>query len=105
MTIPQPSTLKQERLLPMQSEERLHSALRQALVQHEARLEEHTDPDDIAALVQHRSERARAEILAALTRMEEGTYGWCQGCGQSIATDRLEVVPHTRLCASCARQG
>jgi RNA polymerase-binding transcription factor DksA len=37
--------------------------------------------------------------------MEEGTYGWCQGCGEAIATDRLEAVPHTRLCASCAREG
>ena len=37
----------------------------------------------------------------ALTRIEEGTYGVCVNCNQSIPKARLEAVPWTRLCRSC----
>lgn len=42
-------------------------------------------------------------IRAALDRMEEGTYGDCQKCGNEIAMERLEAVPHAALCRDCAR--
>ena len=30
-------------------------------------------------------------------------FGKCRGCGATIATERLEVVPETDLCATCQR--
>ena len=41
------------------------------------------------------------EFEDALVRLEEGRYGTCQSCGASIPTERLEVIPQTRLCAAC----
>lgn len=43
-----------------------------------------------------------AAIRAALTRIEEGTYGECVQCGEDIAEARLDLIPHTPLCAACA---
>lgn len=104
MTIPQRSNWTHDRPLAPRVEEQLHTVLQEALHQHEARLDEQVEADDIAALVQRRSERARAEILEALSRMEDGSYGWCQRCDRPIPTDRLEIVPHTRHCSVCARE-
>jgi RNA polymerase-binding transcription factor DksA len=41
-------------------------------------------------------------IQAALTRIEEGTYGECVKCGEEISVERLESVPHTPFCRKCA---
>ena len=43
----------------------------------------------------------RAEVVAALERMGEGTYGICEQCGREIALERLDALPSTRLCVSC----
>ncbi len=37
----------------------------------------------------------------ALERIEEGSYGFCEECGEPISDDRLEIVPHCRLCIEC----
>ena len=37
----------------------------------------------------------------ALERIENGSYGYCEECGAPISDDRLEAVPHCRLCISC----
>jgi DnaK suppressor protein len=41
-------------------------------------------------------------IGAALTRLDEGTFGACAGCGQPIPFARLEARPYTPYCVSCA---
>lgn len=43
-------------------------------------------------------------IDAALTRMDDGTYGSCVGCGQPIGTERLEALPWTTQCIECKRK-
>lgn len=43
-----------------------------------------------------------AKINAAFARMEEGEFGFCVTCGDEIATERLDVVPHTPFCRKCA---
>ena len=40
-------------------------------------------------------------IQEALERMDEGTYGICEGCESEIAEGRLEALPFTRLCVTC----
>jgi DnaK suppressor protein len=42
------------------------------------------------------------DIDAALGKLEAGTYGQCESCGQDIADARLEAMPAARLCMSCA---
>lgn len=42
-------------------------------------------------------------IDAALSRLASGEYGFCTRCGAEIAPARLDVLPATPFCASCAR--
>lgn len=38
------------------------------------------------------------DVEHALERLDEGTYGTCETCGQPIADARLEAMPATRFC-------
>ncbi len=42
------------------------------------------------------------EVEDALAKLEAGTYGACESCGQQIAEARLEAKPAARLCITCA---
>jgi RNA polymerase-binding protein DksA len=55
----------------------------------------------MGALVRQ-TERQLAEIDAAVTRLDAGTYGRCESCGGPIGEARLEVRPTARLCIACA---
>jgi DnaK suppressor protein len=44
------------------------------------------------------------DVEQALARMDAGTYGTCERCGQPIDEERLEAIPAVRLCMSCKRQ-
>ncbi len=41
------------------------------------------------------------EVEHALHKFEEGTYGLCDNCGQSIDPARLEALPQANLCLKC----
>jgi DnaK suppressor protein len=45
--------------------------------------------------------RQMASIQAALARIDAGTYGVCETCGETISTARLSAMPMARLCVSC----
>ena len=45
------------------------------------------------------------DIDDALARMAAHTYGACQSCGGPIPLERLEVIPHARLCVGCSARG
>ncbi len=45
-----------------------------------------------------------AVIRAALKRMDEGGYGQCTSCGEEISAERLDVLPFTPFCRTCARE-
>jgi RNA polymerase-binding transcription factor DksA len=45
--------------------------------------------------------RALYDLDEALRRLYGGTYGVCESCGKPIAPERLDVVPHARLCVPC----
>ncbi len=48
-------------------------------------------------------EKAQLEqIVAALRRLEDGTYGSCNCCGGPIPVERLMVFPETLACSTCA---
>jgi RNA polymerase-binding transcription factor DksA len=42
------------------------------------------------------------DVQAALVKLDTEGFGICEGCGQSIAPDRLEAKPAARLCMECA---
>jgi DnaK suppressor protein len=39
-----------------------------------------------------------AEVERALQKLDDGTYGLCETCGQPIAPARLEAMPAARFC-------
>jgi DnaK suppressor protein len=41
------------------------------------------------------------EVANALRRIDDGSYGKCQGCEVEIARKRLEVFPAARYCIEC----
>ena len=43
-----------------------------------------------------------AEVDDALRRVDAGTYGICERCGQPIAGERLAARPFARYCMACA---
>ena len=45
--------------------------------------------------------RTRLQLDAALQRLDEGTYGLCEDCLQSINEKRLEAVPFAVRCIEC----
>ena len=42
-----------------------------------------------------------ADIDKALGKIETGSYGICESCGNEISTDLLEVDPESKLCKIC----
>ena len=48
-----------------------------------------------------RDGRLLYHIDKALERIEDGSYGLCHSCNGSISRERLEAVPHARLCIQC----
>jgi len=57
--------------------------------------------DNIIGLVD--SERKiLIEVNDALSRIEDGTYGICEGRGEPIPKQRLKAIPWTRYCVACA---
>jgi DnaK suppressor protein len=43
-----------------------------------------------------------ARTERALAKLDEGTYGICDSCGEPIAPARLEAMPDVTLCVTCA---
>lgn len=55
--------------------------------------------------IARQAEEAAAEAAAAIARLDAGTYGVCESCGQRIAPARLAARPTARLCVVCASGG
>ena len=46
----------------------------------------------------------RADVVRALEKLDEGTYGICDRCGALIPEERLEARPWSVLCVACASE-
>ncbi|MCM0081710.1 TraR/DksA C4-type zinc finger protein [Geomonas sp. Red32] len=43
------------------------------------------------------------QLEEAQKRLEAGTYGRCESCGEPISVERLRAVPFTPFCVGCQR--
>src|SRR5262245_47152206 len=60
--------------------------------------------EDVAIEMLENEAQVLSEVLDALDRIQQGTFGRCEQCEQPISRERLEALPHSRFCAQCARQ-
>ncbi|WP_213450517.1 TraR/DksA family transcriptional regulator [Rhizomonospora bruguierae] len=47
----------------------------------------------------------RGQVELALQRLDDGGYGMCEGCGEPIPVERLEVFPSATSCVACKQVG
>lgn len=59
-----------------------------------------TEADRNAASVQT-TQSQRADVLAALARVDDGSYGLCVDCGKPVPDARLDARPATPRCVPC----
>jgi DnaK suppressor protein len=48
--------------------------------------------------------RSLEQIIGALGRIADGSYGCCEKCETPIPAERLEVLPHARFCVPCQQK-
>jgi DnaK suppressor protein len=49
------------------------------------------------------SARTEIEMIKqAITRLDNGQYGFCQVCGEPISKKRLIALPYSTMCINCA---
>ncbi|SDW28730.1 transcriptional regulator, TraR/DksA family [Ruegeria halocynthiae] len=56
----------------------------------------------MAKAQQVRRDTEKHRLQAALIRMEENEFGYCEDCGEEIAQGRLELDLAASKCVSCA---
>jgi DnaK suppressor protein len=71
------------------------------------------DPTDRATLeadrnftlrIRDRERKLIGKIKDALERIDQGTYGICESCGEDISDERLKARPVTTLCIECKKK-
>ena len=96
-------------LLTDQLEELLHQA-DDTVSDMTAQKENFPDPTDRASLeadrnfmlrIRDREHKLIKKIKKALERIENGTFGICESCGEDISLGRLKARPVTTQCIDC----
>lgn len=95
-----------------QLEDRLDQLRRRTgAVERDLRRLQHPDSEERATeaendqVLEHLGDGGREEITrieAAIARMEAGSYGTCDLCGEPIPDARLQALPFASTCVDCA---
>jgi len=56
---------------------------------------------DLLTRLEGRERHQLDEIQSAQARLESGTFGVCEGCGDAIPLSRLRALPWARHCLTC----
>lgn len=59
---------------------------------------------DLNLRILERDSSRVVDIIRALTRIEQGTYGICELCEEEIGLERLEASPVATLCIACKKR-
>ncbi len=58
--------------------------------------------DEVVDAIGNETAQSIRSIQAALDRIESGSYGICDSCGDEIGKARLQVVPEATRCIECS---
>ena len=78
-----------------------------ALSERDIEMEEAAQKANLTAIFEQLDELEQGEIEAidrALTKMAAASYGTCEKCNKRISLRRLETMPASPFCKSCAQQ-
>jgi RNA polymerase-binding protein DksA len=95
-------TLHQENSTSL--EEETGELVSSSLDDHMGDLATETHDRELEYGLEDNAEAVLSEIDAALTRIDDGTYGKCQVCGREIDRARLEARPWASLCIDDQRR-
>lgn len=56
----------------------------------------------MAQATRQRQQQRMRQLVAALRRIDEDDYGYCEDCGKPVDPRRLEIDPATLFCLECA---
>lgn len=95
----------------------LNEMLQEAIKQSESTIEDMNDSNEVCAdpadratvesdraftlRIRDRERKLIKKINSALLRIEDGTFGACDECGEEIGVPRLKARPVTKLCINC----
>ena len=63
-----------------------------------------TFDQEIDATTMENEEYLLEETVAAIGRVDAGSYGTCENCTQAIIPERLDTLPYTRYCTACSAE-
>ena len=56
---------------------------------------------ELSLMLTDRERQKLIQIEEALKKIDEGSYGVCESCGEEIDAERLLAMPFAKLCLSC----
>ena len=59
--------------------------------------------DEVVDAIGNETTQSIRVIQAALSRIDDGSYGLCDSCGKDIGEARLAAVPEATRCVDCAK--
>jgi len=59
--------------------------------------------DEVMEALESRARQRIEKLTQALARIESGNYVTCSSCEEEIEAERLEVLPETTVCSTCAK--
>ena len=57
--------------------------------------------DEVLDEIAHETTLSIQQLERALQRIEDGSYGICEQCGDQISDARLAAIPEANLCINC----
>lgn len=95
---------EQQRLQDLLSKTRLHLHRSEPVPADFAEQATETENDQVVEALDQEAQIELSQINKALLRIEQGTYGACVVCGDRINPKRLEAIPYTPFCFTCASE-
>lgn len=94
-----------QRIVELQQRiEAIHNDFARANETDWAELASERENDEVLNAVESEAKVEIQQLSNAINRLETGTYGYCESCGEEIAPRRLEVQPAALMCIHCAEK-
>lgn len=91
-------------ILNKASEFKSEQATERSQIPEEAEAASHDFSTNLSIHLHERHRMVLFQIDRALGKIEDGTYGQCEGCGEHIGTGRLKASPFATLCVACKEE-